>query len=547
MFNATGASAEFHWLAEFYLDSTTLRYADEDISIQESNTVGAFYEGRLPSSGSLVRDLGTFLEPHETVQNFDFSIDNSDGELARLIDANPFANRRVRMWIGEGVRKSNYSEVFSGYVAHPNGIGWDEDVAHITVVDQRIRHRRVLPPRVFDRELFPSVEDKGLNQPIPIVYGDWGLSAGSGNGSLSIPVVCTNMVAAQKTFKIADHGLKSLTRVMKNSVALSLVTQVNNICLTDGTFGIDASVAYSSTTDTVSVNCEGIKTINGSLIERPMDVYRNMQTMWVGLTGTDLNVTAYNSINVSGTVGAVVRRFIRDQVSTETLAKGLLNESQVDMRFVGGKYSPKFRGLDLDPTRISIRDSDIMLEDEQSEKADFLAQKDPDRFFANRVRSRFRYDPINGLFAGSYILQVTASVAEVSAIVERPMDFEWYYRTADVQDRVNIELATYTKEPMNVQMRVGTRGLLLNLADQIDLTYDIFTNRAIQIRRIETELSTMTTRISGFHLFLLGLGRWTSDTAGPWDADKDTSGFWCTALGYAEAGNILSLNISRWG
>lgn len=551
MFSASGKSGEYHYLVEFFLDSTTLRYADEDISIQSSNTTGFFYSGRLPQSGVLVRDLGTFLEPVESVQNYDVSIDNHDGHAQDLISLHTFANRKVRIWVGEGTSKSRYSEVFTGHVAHPNGISWDEDLATFTVIDQRIKHRRTLPSNRFLSSTYPNVEPRGLNQPIPIVYGDWGLSAGSGNGSLSIPVICTNMSTAQKRFKVADHGLHSITRYLKNAVALNANTQINNICLTDGTFRIATAVAYSGTTDTISVNCKGIKSLGGTLVEEPMDVLRNIQTSWLGLTATDLNVTAYtDSQNTSGTGDDVVRRFINAEISSEVLTKELLNECQVDMRFVGGKYSPKYRTLDLASNRTTMRNTDIMLADEQSEKADFSVTKDPDRFFTNKMRSRYRYNPIDAIYDGSYTRQVTSSVASVSAVVERLLDLNWYFRTTDTTERIDRELATFTKETINIQFRGGPRALLLNLADQIDLTYNVFVDRAVQVRRLETDLGSMTARVSGFNLFLLGLGRWTSDTAPTWNAanatERGSQGFWCDSNGFASASDSSSLNSSRW-
>ena len=551
-FGASGKSAAYHYLVEFVLDATTLRYADEDLSVQETNTVGNFYSGRLPGSGTLIRDLGTFLEPHEAIQNFDVQVDNSDGEMAQLIrvDKLKFANRKVRMWLGEGTKKSDYSEVFTGFVAHPNGISWDEDWASFTVIDQRVRHRRTLPANRFLVANYVNLEPKAVNQPIPIVYGDWGLSAGSGNGSISIPAICTNMLASQKMFKVCNHGLKSITRVLKNAVALNLATQVSNICLTDGTFEIVAAVAYSSTTDTISVNCQGTQTINGTLIEKPMDVLRNLQTSWLSLTATDLNVTAYADVNTH-TDAELTRRYIAAEVSSEIAIKELLNESQTDMRFVGGKYSPKWRDLDVDASRKDFREHDILLQDEGSEKADFSVVQDPDRMYANKIRSRYRYDSINALYDGSYTRQVTLAVSEVSAVVERAMDFNWYYRKTDTENRVDRELATFTKETTNIRAGLGLRALTLNLADQIDLTYDVFTDNPVQIRRMEVDLGQMTTRISGFNLFMFGMGRWTAAGAPAWNSadleERASQGFWCSTTGFASASDTTSQNISRWG
>ena len=547
-YSASGKSGEYHTLVEFVLDSTTLRYADEDLSIQHSNATGFFYAGKLVGGGTLVRDLGTFVEPHESVHNLDLNIDNNDGAIANLIVDKPFANRRVRVWVGEGVKKSQYSEVFSGFVAHPNGISWDEDEASFTIIDQRIRHRRVFPASRFTA--VPTIESKAKNQPIPIIYGDWGLSAGSGNGSVSVPVMCNDMISSQKRFKIADHGLHSLSTVLKNGVALNMTTQVNNSCLSTATFRIATAVAYDATLDVMSVNCKGLKTINGTLIERPMDVLRHIHTAWLGLTATDLNVTAYHNVNVSGTESEVVRRFIATEISSEQLIKELLNESQVDIRFIGGKYSPKYRDIEVDATRSAFRDVDIMLADEQSEKAVFSVVKDPDRFFANKARTYYRYDPVNTKYDGSYTRQVTTSVSEVTAIVERFIEFNWYYRTTETENRVDRELATFTKEPVNIRFKSGLRGSLLNLADQIDVTYNVFTDQPVQIRRLETDLFKMQTNVSGYNLFMFGMGRWTAAGAPAWNAatreERGSQGFWCTSNGFASAADASSQNVSRW-
>ena len=121
----------------------------------------------------------------------------------------------------------------------------------------------------------------------------------------------------------------------------------------------------------------------------------------------------------------VTRSYVNERVSTEILVGELINESSLDMRFVGGKYSPKFRSLDLITERTQYFDSDITID--RSETASFSVEHDPDRFYANKVTTKYNYDPTYGVYLGTYIRELTTEIANVSTVIERPMTFNWYY------------------------------------------------------------------------------------------------------------------------
>ena len=550
-FNTTGSgSGDFHYLAEVFLDGTTLRYADEDLSVVDGSN-GYFYAGRLPIGGGLTRDLGTFLEAKEAINNYDLVVDNSDGAQEQVINTYVLANKEVRVWLGEGDYKTGYSEVFRGNIALPNGVRWDEDTATYTVIDRRIKDRRYLPLTTFSATgAYPYVESRYKNTKIPIVFGNWSSAAADG---LSIPVACSN--TQTKTFTVACHGLKTVDRILKNSVRLNPGQWVNKN-LTLATFQL-TTIAYNTTTDIVSVNCQGIYTYAGTLIEKPAAVSRSMLTSWLGLTGENLDGTSFHDVDVA--VGnEVVRRFIDTEVSSETLFSELMNESNTDMRFVNGKYAPKYRSMDLSAASIDIYEEDIVARSEVPERGEFSVERDPDRFYCNRIRSQYRYDPINGVYdvgtGGSdppYIAESTAKQSEHGSVVERLLDFNWYYDDSTTKTRVDRELAIFTKETLNIRLATTRRAMGLNLADQIRLNYNIFDDRAVQIRRLENDFNDMTVRISGFNLFMQGMGRWTDDVAPSWSMagaiQKAEQGFWCDATGWASsAADPTSYLASRW-
>ena len=537
-FNASGKSGEYHYLVEFLLDTTTLRYAEEDISIQTSNLTGHFYEGRLPETGTLARGLGTFLEAKETVETFQVGLDNRDGEIENHIQNFVFANRNVNIWLGEGQSKSNYSLVFPGFVAHPNGIAWDEDMAEFTVVDRRLKDRKTLPEEKFSTDDFGNLQKNASGTPIPIVYGNY---ASTVAGGIAVPAICTNMAATDKPFKVASHRLNTIDRVLKNGISVAY----KNVSLDNASFELN-NLAYDATNDIISVNCQGIATVGGTLIEKPNEVLENIYTAYLGLTGTDLNATAFSALIAD--VQELSRSVINTEVSTETLIGELLNEASVDMRFVGGKYSPKVRSLKKDEVRSLFRDVDIVVD--ERDKAEFQVELDPERVFANKITSRYSFDPTYSVYVGSYTRQLSTSVAEVSTVVERPMNFNWLYQQSDVEDRVQRELVTFSSEPATVDVTFTNRALLEDIADQIDLTYNVFDERTFQIRSMQTDLASMTTRIRGVDLFLSNIGTWTLDTATHWNTasaiDRNAWGFWLDDDGNASASDNDSLEVSLW-
>jgi len=538
-FNPSAKSGEYHYLVEFLLGSTTLRYAEEDLSIQTSNTSGDFYEGRLPTTGTLSRGLGTFLEAKETIDTFRVDVDNTDGKVQQYIQDFEFANKKVNIWLGEGVSKANYSLVFPGFVTHPNGIGWDEDQAHFNIIDRRLKDRKVLPTTVFSTDDFPNIQKNATGSPIPIVYGNYSSNAAAG---VAVPVVCTSMTATSKRFKVASHRLNSFDKVKKNGVRVNYL----NVSLDDASFQLHSAVSYAATTDTISVNCKGIETLGGTLIEKPHDILKNIYTAYMGLTSADLNISSFTGLDAD--ITEECRSFINIRVSTETLVGELINEANLDMRFVGGKYSPKYRSLDVASERTAYYDSDITID--RNEKADFSVEHDPDRFYANKISSDYNFDPTYGVFLGSYTRQLTTEVDNVSSVIERPMSFNWLYDKAQTELRVQRELVTYSNEPVNVSLTLTNRALLESLADQIDVSYNVFDSRTFQIRRMETDLASMTTRISATDVFILGVGRWTADGAPAWpdatESERESQGFWTTSTGYATSTDPDSLNRSLW-
>lgn len=284
------------------------------------------------------------------------------------------------------------------------------------------------------------------------------------------------------------------------------------------------------------------------MIETPQDVLKNVLTVDLSVDVENLNLTAFDLLDSS--VTEPVRRVINVDTTSEVLISELINESAIELRFVDGKYSPVFRLITDKSSSFDVYDSDIVLEDVDRDKADIVFRRDTQRTFTNKIRASYNFDPVFGTYLGDYEKTVTASTEEVSSTIERPMTFNWLYEKDTVEARVQRELIQYSNEPTEVEVTISHKGLQKNLADVFSLNYNIFDDIPFQIRGMETDLSSMTTRIYGFGLAELKVGLWTDDTVPSYvsasDAEIASSGWWSTDLGYIVSGNSTTLNQSLW-
>jgi hypothetical protein len=544
-FNPSGISADYHWLCEVYLDSTTWRFADEDLSIMSGSNTGFFYEGRLPASSVIVRRLGSFLQPKEIIDTFAVRLDNRDGLMgSRMLDAT-LANRSACVFLGQGRDKTDYSTAFPGQILFPNGWSFTEGgEAELLLSDRRLLDRTILPPaeKVYSKERYPNIETKSQGTPESLLFGNWSSASASG---ATVPCVCIDTTVP--TFQIASHGVSAVDRILKNASILDAVGNIANLNITAATFDLIGAL-YDATTDIVSVNCQGIKTINGTTIEKPADVLKHLQTGYQNLTTDNLFLTAYNTVNTR-TGSDTVRRRIDARINTETLIGELLNEASIDLRFVGNKYAPKYRDLDFDVDVPLFDETDILLSGTEQHAPAVRTVPDPERYFANKITARYQYAPVDALYISNYATTDTASVANVSGTVEREMDFNWYYQKADVEARIDRELNLFSTEPIAIDVEVANRGLLRNLADQFKLTTGPYVERTLQIRQMEIDLGAMTARLRGFDIFKASYGRWTIDGAPTYSdasaAQRISQGFWTDAAGLANSGDADS-GISKW-
>ena len=173
----------------------------------------------------------------------------------------------------------------------------------------------------------------------------------------------------------------------------------------------------------------------------------------------------------------------------EDVLKSTIQEYNVQFKFDQGEFDNFVSNIRF-LNDVIIRELDkpqvMWLEDITTDKAAISFQRDTERTFANKVKASYNFDSVFGYYLGDYEQTVTSSVAAVSSVVERPMSFNWLYEKDDVVARVQRELVQYSVEPTEVTATVSHKLLQRDLADVFLLDYNIFDNRAFQIRRLDS-------------------------------------------------------------
>lgn len=535
----TQGTETWRQVIEIALDSGTVRYAFTDLVLDD----GTFYEGRIRSMPVLRRSTGGFLDPRIVEPRLNITLDNADMAIRDSFDATTWANRTVTVKVGQGTAAADYSTVYTGTVAYPAGMMWDELEAAIVVRSNIAGDARTLPTNKFNPSTYPNIETKSRWQPIPIVYGDW--LAGSGNGE-KVPCFCTNTSTRQ--FKIADHAIKQIEAVYLNGVSVSF----SSTDLTNATFILD--VAYDDELDTVTANIQGATddgTSSGNLLMNLSDIFDDILQTWLGVSSAKIDATAMASWAGFLSRADDGRRVISSEISSNTLLSDLLVDGFADIRVADAKYAPRFRALQLTGLT-TLREFDIL--DASPGRKDFSVEIDPQRVYGNEMVGDYSYDPIVGRYNGSYEKEVTAEITAKGTRVRRRIKLNWIYKEAGASARTEREAVLFGQDIEMPTIGFGPRALELGPTDQFRLTYNKWGSAdegtPFQVRDVVSNYQGFNAKILAWNLQALATyGTWTADAAPNWTSStstqRETQGFWTNASGEADPGNPASIR-SIW-
>lgn len=533
------------------LDSTTYRWATRSLNIG-----GTHWGGSIRRIGNLRRSVGSLLQPQLIASSTTVTLDNKDGAIRQLIDAEELANRPVLIEAGIGEDNSTYEEIFTGVVHFPGGVqSWDEQFLTIALDDTSSPDARNLPINKFFTSSYADVEEKSKNEIIPIVYGSW---LDSDEGAQQVPCYCIDTGTNQ--FKISDRNVKQIQYVYKDGVSVAFSVD----SLSNATFTLDGAVSYDPAINTITAHVEGCTddgTNTGVLIDTIPGVIQDVLTTYLGVTSGSIDATAFSDWEGNLGVNDVVRRVLRAEQSSNTIISELLVEGFADMYIEAGKYTPVYRSMQAPSGVPTYRQHQILPKGKQARQ--FRVSRDAERIYCNEVVGISKEDPVTGTYADRYESEDAGAISRVRTRRRRRIVFKWMYKQSGVQSRVNRELMAFAAEAESVYIDLNSDAITLAPTGQFRLIYNKYGNEGngigtpFQARDINlnfSSFSNMFLSVRAWSLLNLSAGTWTPDTGIPanWlaatDEQKEIYGYFTDASGFADTSGSPSSESkrSRW-
>ncbi|OPL13102.1 MAG: hypothetical protein AVO39_11050 [delta proteobacterium MLS_D] len=510
-----------HVLIQIELDGLTLYYADQHLSMSN----GQFYEGRLLIS-TLQRAFSSFTAPKQRASTLTITLEDADLTIRGLLQDYTWGNRNVFVYVGVGRDIADYTIDFHGVIKFPGGIGFDRTEVRIELRDARNKDKVDLPENKYWVTNYPNLEDGAEGTPIPIVYGDWSFLV-----HVPIPVTCIDTTTNQ--FKIADHAIQDIVQVYKNDEEVSH----SNEDLDEATFTISS---YDPQNDEVTAVVKG--KVSGGLIENPSLVLRDIQLNYIGISTDNIDGDSYDQLAMD-LADFKCRRYIADEISTDTLIEELAIENLFDLYIHDDKYTVK--------NRIPQVNIDRTFDDTTIISGSLQVESDPEGLYANRIKCNYAYDPVADTWQSFAQEDNEAIQDDVLQVISRTIDFNWLYEESNVRALAAHLIILYSRAIDVIKFTALGDGILTQLSDRIGLTYAHYTNRPLLVREISKHFRDMSCTIYGYDSIQHILpGYWVDDDAPDYSSatadERAKQGFWTDDDGLADPEDETSKQSVWW-
>jgi len=462
---------EIEWT--YYEEKTgagkTFYYADKSMSMSDGN----YYDGRL-SVSTLQRAFSSFTAPKQRHSTLTITLKDADLTVRELLDLYTWGNREVKVYVGKGRNLDDYSIDFHGIIKIPGGISFDRKEVFIKLRDVRNSDELMLPINKYWTTDYPNLEEKAEGKPIPIAYGDY--------SSMWIDVYCIDTTA--KKFKIADHAIKSIENVTKNG---EVGTSWSSPNLTDATFILDEE--YDPDNDTVGVKFKGKVDGESNLIEKPIDILEDLLKNYVAVSDENIDQDSFDELNIE-TGDVRCRRYIADEISSNTLMEELAIENMFDLFIENDKYTARSRmpKIQVDATydNISIMPDSMRVD------------SDPEGLYANQIKCNYRYDQLQDKYMRHSQEDNVIEQDRIGQVIPRTINFNWLWVDSDVHALAMHLIMLYSREINVIKFTALGDGILTKLADRVGLTFANYVGRPLVVREISKHFNTMSCTIFGY-------------------------------------------------
>ena len=508
---------------------------------QETYTLsdGTNVAGLISSLSPLSRSAGSLEDPRLELPSMQVALSNrpdQTGERVQdLLDDYEWGNRPVDLMVGQGTAVGNYELIWSGRVRFPADSSFDDDRVTIRLVDVRAADAQYLPTASFDFADYPFAEPAALTLPIPIVYGDWSSTAGSGVALPAYQVDATEGTGGR--FKVAGHALKAIERVLLNGSSVAFAAD-----LADGEFVL--GVAYVPGSDTVTVNCQGATTDGtpaGDLLQTGPGIFRDLLVTQMSVSPAAIDEAALTEWDGNLDADDHLRRWIGGaEAHSDDLIAELLRDTFADLTIEAGMYSPRHRSVIPSASVQAVTGGDILSD---GNRKLFAVERNPDAVYANEVAATYEWDPAQQRYLSRYVAVDALAIVAKGVRVRRNMAMAWRYIQAGAEHRAAMEAYVFSSDLELISVTIGPVAMMLEPADQLELIYSKYdqgdgSGYRFQVRQMETDPSNWSASVVCWNLWRLTTGAWTEDAAVTWltatTAQRTQKGFWSDDSGYAD-------------
>ncbi|MCH9665271.1 MAG: hypothetical protein K0U41_05425 [Gammaproteobacteria bacterium] len=209
---------DLRWIAEVELGpSKTFYISNRNVYVEDIQGNPRYYEARALKSPSINITAGEWLAPNFEIGDLKLRLNNRDGYFNQWLpqgeDYTQWMGSNVRVLVGFGEKRSNYFEVFNGFISSKKGVETTLEEVKISCYDRADNDEKEIPTLIYDRTNYPQVNDEDIGSPLPIIYGDY-------NSDVSefgdIGAICSNAnedSAQLYIWNISENALREINEV----------------------------------------------------------------------------------------------------------------------------------------------------------------------------------------------------------------------------------------------------------------------------------------------------------------------------------------------
>jgi hypothetical protein len=514
--------------------------------------VGTFYEA-LVEFPTIGRTVGEWLTGTVEFSTLEIGLSNVDGRFNDLLPG----GSAFGSWIGNsievkvGLREagSTYTTIFSGVISEVSGVGRTVKTIQLNARDRFDILKQEFPTELFTLVNYPQIDERLLNNVIPVIYGDWTAyttASGGPDENALVPAFVTNgadpnVIGGARNnvrLKISANALKSFDTARVEIVRGNLIQKIpasdivnvngdNNEfeIVQNGALVIDDGPYEYTSSDQFYVFVRG-KDL-GAYDNNAVAIARDILETYAGVSPADIDASwdTYRdkSAPAQDAISSIfARAWIQEQVPVLDYALSILEQVRLEA-FIDRARKLKIKSFHYgdwnDSPTFTVKNQDVA-------KDSLQISIDYKNNF-NRSQGNFRFSPKdneNTKRTAYYRNQdaIDAAGKTIGKLLVYPnlvIESE-----VDLQVQETLRFSSAYIEILDLQLT--WRALLLDIGDflnmQLSIGSTIFNNTPAYIRSIGYDPNGLKLPITVFSLQMFDYGAYTPSNPGATSSQTQT-------------------------